>query len=337
MKKSLLALAVIGAFAGAAQAQVTVYGSFDGGLRYQTNVDAAGNNKLSLNSKGTYSSNRLGFRGVEDLGGGMNAHFKLETGWFTGTGELENTNNQLFNRSASVGLGGAWGSLDFGKQYSNAFETITSYEPFGYKYTGIVDTIAAATIPGGSSVRFNNDIKYVGTFGPVTARAEYAMGEQAGNTSAGSAQSIGATYTTGPITAGGAYTQSENTAGTLNNDHWTVGGAYKFGPARVAVGYANLEEEQATGADKKTRWAWVGANYAITPAVELTAAFYNTKRSGSQSGDKDNLMVGATYALSKRTYLYALVDSQKYEGALISTTTNQTRQRGVAVGLNHTF
>src|SRR5436309_552652 len=80
MKKSLLALAVLGAFAGVAQAQtsVTIYGSFDGGVRYQNHQDAAGHSRLTMGSTGTYNSNRLGFKGVEDLGGGLNAHFTLE-------------------------------------------------------------------------------------------------------------------------------------------------------------------------------------------------------------------------------------------------------------------
>src|SRR3569833_1277636 len=83
MKKTLLALAVIGTFCGAAQARadVTVYGSIDAGLRNQTNTDAAGDSLLSMGSNGTYRSNRLGFKGTEDLGGGLNAHFVLETGF----------------------------------------------------------------------------------------------------------------------------------------------------------------------------------------------------------------------------------------------------------------
>ena len=94
MKKSLLALAVLGVFAGAAQAQssVTVYGSFDGGLRH---TNSAAGSAWTVSSNGTYLSNRIGFKGVEDLGGGLNAHFTLETGFNTGNGALDNTTNQL--------------------------------------------------------------------------------------------------------------------------------------------------------------------------------------------------------------------------------------------------
>jgi predicted porin len=333
MKKSLLALAVLGAFAGAAQAQssVTIYGSFDGGLRHTTNVNAAGDNNLTMGSTGTYNSNRLGFKGVEDLGGGLNAHFTLETGFNTGTGALDAANT-LFNRTAAVGLGGAWGSLDFGRQYTVPFKTIAAYDPFGYKYPGIADAVASS-----AGTRYNNDVQYIGTFGAVTVRAEYALGEVAGDTGANSAKSIGGTFASGALSVGGAYNQRENATGTLNTDYWTLGAAYKFGPARVSAGYVNQEAEQAAGADAKTRWMWAGVNYAITPAVELTGAFYKTKLSGATTGDKDNLMVGATYALSKRTNLYGLVTSKKFDGAATALSAGNRRQRDLAVGVNHLF
>ena len=107
----MLAAAALLPAAASAQSSVTVYGSIDGGVRYQTNVDAAGNGLLSTTS-GNYYANRLGFRGKEDLGNGLNAHFQLESGFNDKTGALDNTNNVLFNRTAAVGLGGAWGSVD---------------------------------------------------------------------------------------------------------------------------------------------------------------------------------------------------------------------------------
>lgn len=333
MKKSLLALAVLGAFAASAQAQtsVTIYGSFDGGVRHTTNVDAAGNNNLTMGSTGTYNSNRLGFKGVEDLGGGMNAHFTLESGFNTGTGALDAANT-LFNRTAAVGLGGSWGSVDLGRQYTVPFKVIAAYDPFGYKYPGIADAVASS-----AGVRYNNDIQYAGTFGAVTVRAEYALGEVAGDTGASSAKSIGAGYASGPLSVGAAYNQRENATGTLDTDHWTLGAAYKFGAARATVGYVSQKADQAAGADAKTRWTWVGLNYAVSPTVELTGAFYKTKLSGAATGDKDNLMVGATYALSKRTNLYGLLTNKKFDGAAQAASLGNSRQRDIAVGVNHLF
>ena len=373
MKKSLLALAVLGAFAGVAQAQtsVTIYGSFDAGVRNQRDQDRAGHSKTTMSSNGTYNSNRLGFKGVEDLGGGLNAHFTLETGFNSGTGALDNTESRLFRRSAFVGLGGQWGSLDLGRQYTVAFKTVGAYDPFNYKFTGIIPLTQASVSAG---TRNDNDIQYTGTFGPITARAEYALGENVGGGSTNSAAAVGATYANGPISFGAAYTKRNpnlaNATGASaavgapgsaaqDNKHFTVGGAFTFGPGRIAAGYANEKQDVARGGENKQRNAWVGGSYDITPALGLTAAFYNTKVDSAVGADgKRNLfIVGATYALSKRTNFYADVDYAKYKDGLIGagstlsssglggggpqlglgSPAGQSKQVGLSVGINHLF
>ena len=345
MKRSLLALAVLGAFAASAHAQsnITIYGSFDGGIR---NVDRSGNafDVTTMGSNGTFNSNRIGFRGLEDLGGGLRARFNLETGFNTGTGALNNTNNQLFERQAAVGIGSSWGWLDFGRQYTNAFLTIGAYDPLSYKYPGI-----AFAVPATAGTRYNNDLKYTGTFGPITARAEWAFGETPGSFQQGSARSVSASYSSGPIAAGAAFTRRTSApAGTpavgggADTDHWTVGGAVKFGPARVSVGYANQEAEVATAAsDLRDRWMWTGVNYALTPAIELTAAYYKQRRDGGgvASGDADLAIISATYAFSKRTNLYAGVDYRENDATFRTATGAgaSPRIRGISVGVNHLF
>jgi predicted porin len=333
MKKSLLALAVLGAFAGAAQAQsaVTIYGSFDGGVRYLTDVNAACDNRLTMGSNGTYNSNRIGFRGVEDLGGGMNAHFNLETGFNTGTGALDNLTSTLFNRTASVGLGGAWGNLDFGHQYTNAFRVIATYDPFRYQFPAIASAVGAT-----AGVRYDNDIQYYGSFGPVTVRAEYALGETAGDNTTNSKASVGAIYNDGNLTVAGAYTKRD--VATQDNNHYTIGAGYKFGPARITAGYVEEKQDVVAALETKTRWAWGGVNYAITPTIELTYAYYQTKRSGAAAvvGKKDLHMVAATYDLSKRTRLYAGFDYAKLEDSL-RVAAPQDKQTGLSVGVNHWF
>jgi predicted porin len=370
MKKSLLALAVLGAFAGVAQAQtsVTIYGSFDAGVRYQQDVDAAGHSRTTMGSNGTYNSNRLGFKGVEDLGGGLNAHFTLESGFNSGTGALDNTTNKLFQRSSFVGLGSQYGSLDFGRQYTVAFKTIGAYDPFNYKFTGIIPLTGEVT----AGTRTDNNIQYTGTFGGITGRAEYSLGERAGGGSGGSHAAVGATYSNGPLSFGGAYTARKPNLATANqlssginnfqdNKHWTVGGAFTFGAARVAAGYAQENQDLASGSgDSSRKDAWIGGSFDITPAIGLTAAYYHTKldanTAGVSGGGKRGLFIfGTTYALSKRTNLYADIDYAKYDGGLetpvnaLTRNTVITAQRslfsapgqdsmlGVSVGVNHLF
>jgi len=136
MKKSLLALAAMGAFAGAAQAQssVSVYGLYDGGLslRNMEQTTAAGvkTNTIANGFLGNASaSSRLGFRGTEDLGKGQSANFNLELGFNPGTGEVTvQTHNNLNNatganqgsetgvRTALIGLADKeMGRLDIGR------------------------------------------------------------------------------------------------------------------------------------------------------------------------------------------------------------------------------
>jgi predicted porin len=339
MKKTLLTIAVLSVFASAAQAQtsVMVYGSFDAGIRNLSNTNAAGDSRLTMSSTGTYKTNRLGFRGTEDLGGGLNAHFKLESGFNSGTGALA---GDLFGRTALVGLGGDWGSFDFGRQYSVAYLINSKYEPFSNSnWTGF----ALAGGQGGV-VRNSNDIQYTGNFGPLTVMAEYALGEVAGSTSAGASAALGGNYVAGPFNFGGTYTARKNAANTARQKSWSAGGAYSSGPFRLAVGYGNDDRDPgfAVAAATNIKDVWVGGTYNITPAVGLGAAYYrNSTEVGGVTGRKDLLLVSGTYALSKRTSLYAGADIGKFSGtyqnALFATPTGQSRQTGISTGISHLF
>ena len=363
MKKSLITLAVLGAFAGAAQAQapatvVTLYGSFDGGVRNVTNQNAAGDSRMTVGSNGTYNSNRLGFKGTEDIGGGNNAHFALEIGFNTGTGALDNAANQLFSRTAAVGMGGSWGSIDIGRQYSVAFKIIGGYDPFNYKYTGIIPlagssvgsqllgtpTAAAAAAGVGGATRFNNDIQYAGGFGPVTVRAEYALGETTGSRTRGTAEAVGVAFASGPISVGGAYSEQKPNMGTTalvsfqDRKQSTIGGAFKAGPFRVVLGYIDDKVSTGTAAgEKKTKNVWGGGSFTVSPAVEVSLAAYETKISGAFPQGKQTLYIaGVTYGFSKRTNFYADVDQKKFKDSLVPFP-GKDKQTGVSVGINHTF
>ena len=335
MKKTLLACLVLGAFSGAASAQssIRIYGTVDGGLRNLSNVNAAGDSKLSVNSNGTYQSNRLGFEGKEDLGNGMNAHFNLESRFQLGTGQQVGV---LFNGASYVGLGGAWGSVDVGRQFTIAFKTIVAYDPFRFKYTGIAPTISATM-----GVDDDNAVQYTGTFGNVTTRVLWAAGEQAApTTSNGAKQGAALSYLFGPANVGAAYTQKKTTAG-LETRHYTFGGGYQFGALRVVAGYANQKDQAVVGADTVNKYTWVGLQYKATPEIEVITAYYDVKKTQAPAtgiladGKKNLAMLGATYHFSKRTNLYAEIDRSKLRGNAILLT--QTQQTGVSAGINHVF
>lgn len=409
MEKSLLALAVLGAFSGLVQAQtqtgVIIYGTFDGGVRDVKNVDAAGNSRVSISSNGTYFPNRFGFKGVEDLGGGLSARFNLETGFNTGTGALESTTGYFgsttpspftgtgafFQRISTVGMGSAWGGIDIGRQLSVSFKTMNLYDPFNFKYPAIIPISSAAAGDGvsqaGGGSRFQNDIQYTGKFGPFTARAEWALGEVAGAASTNSAQAVGFTYDNGPLLVGAAYTQKKiaSTAGlasgapavagppaiagtatataasrAFDDKAFTAGATYTFDIVRISSGY-NVENvggavgttavggltltPSFNGADYRVRMAWFGAEYSLSPLVNITAAWYQSKydtptATTITSGKENLFIVGATHILSKRTTAYADIDFKKLNGNRVlgfGTTTTQDRVSGVSVGISHLF
>jgi predicted porin len=212
MKKSLIALAVMAA-AGAASAQssVTLFGVVDATLQWGRG-DAG--DRFGLGNSG-YNSSRLGFRGTEDLGGGMSAGFWLEAGVNNdnGTGSATNVNNQIaggaaagqagsqgltFNRRSTVSLSGGWGELRLGRDYNPSFWNLTVFDPFGTNGVGTSQTLNGTTLginpftgtvgatanPGGfypTQVRASNGIGYLlpGNLGGFYGQVVYYAGENA--------------------------------------------------------------------------------------------------------------------------------------------------------------
>ncbi|WP_050476360.1 porin [Herbaspirillum rhizosphaerae] len=330
MKKSLLALAVLGAFAGAAQAQssVTIYGIVDTGITYTSKAatpsSTAGNintgSKFAVNS-GVIQGSRIGFKGVEDLGGGLNAVFQLETGFNNDNGALNGqdstTSNNLFRRKSVVGLAGGFGSVLLGRQTDFA-DTISAYTA--------VNDFGGVTSNSGSGLnrlqgtRTNNSISYTtNNLGGFTGNLMYGFGETAGKTSAGQSFGLGGKYDNGPLGLGINYYQSKQgptpsdtsliassaTLGTINAGSsaakvLNVVASYQFGPARVYGNYSRVKQDlntaavtgltQATrltgatlGLSKKADMYELGTAYSLTPSLKLLGSVQYTR------ADFDNL------------------------------------------------
>ena len=120
-KKSLIAVAVLGATAFSVQAaNVTMYGKVDTGLRYQTNEITTGVEALNTDEdtfsmeNGLNSASRFGVKGTEDLGNGLKVGFQLENGFKSDSGEFK-TGGKLFDRQATVSLYSDFGTLTMGR------------------------------------------------------------------------------------------------------------------------------------------------------------------------------------------------------------------------------
>lgn len=342
-------LAVLGLCTGAAHAQssVTMYGSLDGGLRNVVNGTKSGGAELTMASNGVYDQNRWGFRGVEDLGDGLKAVFNLEAGYILSTGALDNANGVLFQRRSTVGLEGAFGRVDVGRQFALQHYLIKDFEPFDFRYLGITE--AAGVTNGNSTGRDNNDIYYTGAFGPTVFRAEYALGGVAGSFNDGSTRAVGFNYRTQTLKFGFGYTYKSKqiVAGTgpyYSDNEYTAGGAYTLGPVTALVGWSTNMQNTATaaGGSIKNQYLWGGLRYQVNPFVEIIGAYYDNKNiTAGVSGRKDVSILSVTYNLSKRTLLYADVDYTKFRGGLITNAvlnpSTRPSQTGISFGINHRF
>jgi predicted porin len=278
----------------------------------------------------------------------LNAHFQLESGFKSSTGELDNTNNVLFNRTAAVGVGGAWGSVDVGRQYTIGFRTEKFLDPFDHAYTGLIPlssgagtTLPAAAKTAGlsasssSGTRYNNDVQYAGSFGDLTLRAEYALGEVAGDVNKGSAKAVGFSYKGGRLLAAGAYTYKQTATGFANHA-FVAGGGVKVGGVTAKLSMSRERQDTATAATYQNTTRFGGLSYDVG-AWNFTGAVYRSSYdSPVGDGTRELRVLGTSYALSKRSNLYAEVDTNRYGGALIPAS-KQARQRGMSVGLNHLF
>lgn len=339
MKRHILGLALLAPLTTVvhAQSSVTIAGTVDGGVRYQTNADAAGNSKTSIGSNGYYSSNKLDFMGSEDLGGGTRAGFVLESGFNLGTGQLDNTTNTLFNRQAFIQFDSAAGALSLGRQYTISHDFILVYDPFGFHYTPLIPLTRAS-----SGTRFNNDLKYVKSFGPLKLEIENSFGEVAESPRKNAAHGIGLQYEMGNLTFGGVVNRRSILVGTVYHDdkYYLIGAAWNAGPLKISGG--TMMDEVVNSApvvNAKTRDSFGGVSYQLTSAVNVTAGHYVTQAPSDKALRRALTIVGLDYALSKRTKLYVEGDYTRYRAAVVSTinTAGAPHQSAVTAGINHRF
>jgi predicted porin len=319
MKKSVLALAVLGSFAGAASAQgsVTLFGIVD------LNVRMVDNNERSYSlSQDGMSSSRLGFRGVEDLGGGLKASFWLEAalGPDTGTGTSSYGNGDraggalVFQRRSTVSLSNQWGELRLGRDYTPQFWSWTVFDPFGTNGVGSATNLAlqANAVQGsggsyGTLVRANNMVQYVlpnGTFGPgLYGQLSVAAGENApGNKMYGGR--IG--YAAGPFNVAAAYSDTDvTTDGNVSASNWNVAGSWDFKILKLSGFYSQIEIDGLVGGKAGQDNWYIGVTAPLGQA-NLKASWGQIDGNGTADArGAKQWAIGADYNLSKRTAIYA--------------------------------
>jgi predicted porin len=348
MKKSLLALAVLGAFATAASAQssVTVYGKVDVGVVHDSGsvagTNPAGSKSLRVSS-GVSGGSRLGFRGVEDLGGGLKATFVAETGFCAdsnaGAPNFCTGGNNFMGRQAYVGLSGGFGSLTLGRQYAPSFIVLTTVDPFG---TGLAGQ-STNLFDGGNGFgnpRFNNAVIYsTPSMGGFTATVNFAAGEQLGNWKAGRQIGGSAVYSAGPIYAGASYNRTETGTAAPDKKLWNVGGTWDFGVAKAHLMYQSVKNgPTAAFADERDLLGGVSARFG---ASTVMASYVRHDDKTALNRDANQYGVGYMYSLSKRTSVYGAVAKISNKNNATFTVGNATESgtgnRAINLGVVHNF
>jgi len=343
MKKTLVAVAAMAAVTGA-MAQATIYGNIDQAYAKST-TSVAG--RQTSNSTGMTSyqmgSSQIGFKGEEDLGGGLKASFLHEMGVNT-----EMNDNTSATRQAYVGLSGGFGALRIGKQYSNAFGNLISADPFGANggtgalYVGNV-LIGNQGKSGDNPLRQDDGIQYdLPTFipGVKIGLTKVTLGADTGNGSlpkTGDSTGYAIQYASGPLNVG--FTSDSIKAQSLAATGFTAAASSTTKLTTFAAGY-DLGMAKITYNDGKIMNNGRGVKTSMTGlAVPMGAATLmvtsSTGKINTTAGDTalKGMQYGGNYALSKRTVAYLhITNSTSTTRANVGTKTN-----GYGLGIHHSF
>jgi predicted porin len=378
MKKTLVAIAALASLVSVAQAQssMVLYGVLDAGVRNDSNVAKASTGaaqSLTQFNNGALNTSRFGIRGTQDVADGIKANFKLESGLKPGSGASSNATN-LFDRTASVGLQNSLGSLDLGRVTTFAYDTTASYtiDPLGLEMTnnnqvaGVkainINPLGTAIGSGFFTSRRDNSMKYMGTFGPVSAGFAYSFGNVSGNSTAGSSAQVMAKYSANGLNLA-ATTDSLTDATSLKQTLTTFGGNYTISGVKLTAGTVQLKTPAgytavagvlsgstyagpstflvgaAATADTKMSVNDIGLTYQVTSDVNLAVAYYTAKfEQNALSNTFNTYAARVRYAVGKTTDIYGEVDNTKATGLDVSKSAAASLSNsGYTIGLQHRF
>ena len=331
----------IGSVSAQAQSSVTLYGVVDAGFAYTNNQGGASNIQQT---SGKLSGSRWGLKGVEDLGGGVQAVFTLESGFRPSDGGPARAAacSAAPHTWASPARGG---TLTFGRQYEPITDLVAQYSGSGFwspaTHVGDNDNM-------NQSFRLNNAVKFRSdTIAGFTADLLYAFSNQA-NGGAGTgfsnnnAWGASANYVNGPLSVGAGYVRinhpnsTSNTSGavggatsTTGNDYsggffyglnggvlkqqiGVVGANYALGAATLGFAWSHTQLDYLDGSSRKFNNYDVNARYQLTPAATLIGVTFTDGRASGLPGTGGQTLkprwhqftLGFDYALSKRTDIY---------------------------------
>ncbi len=276
MKLKLIPIALIIGFAGAAQAQLSIYGVLDGsfGLSIggdKANADAGFHSGGDGGSGEGNSASRVGIKGTTDLGSGIKANFKFETGGIGSDGKVNN-DGTFFNRQAWFGFSGSYGEVRLGRQDSVPFQAFIDYD-----YNGASNGVSAwgySGVMSGHFARQSGSLQYIA---PAMGGFQVQLGAQLkasvladGMATAGNEKDVfsgGVTYAAGPLSVSAGF-QTKSAKG--GDDYFGIAGGYDFGVAKVTVGYHDAKSVKGISLGAQTTLAGANVGVIYGKETELT-------------------------------------------------------------------
>lgn len=321
LRRAALAVCVLcAATAAQAQSNVTLYGLIDlsaGSFKSPGSADS-----MKGVESGNMSTSYLGFRGTEDLGGGLSAQFAIETFMRNDTGASGRFGADAFwARSSWVGLAGGFGSIALGRNTTSLFVNTLIFNAFGDSFgfsPAIRHYFTSGTTTGDTG--WNDSVKYASPkFGGLTFTGHIAAGEANGGRNHG----LSALYFGGPVGLGLAWQEVKKGATTDDTTTWQVSGSLEFKPVKLYAQYGKVDNDTT---NNSYDILGVGGDVALGQG-KLLAQYGEIKP--DIGAKRKTLTVGYDYFMSKRTDLYAAYMSDKINGLSSGSS--------YAVGIRHRF
>ncbi|WP_206995791.1 porin [Trinickia mobilis] len=353
-KLKLALSAVVAAMTSTAYAQssVTLYGITDAGIVFSSKTaNASGGNagKTLAVTDGGDGASLFGMQGVEELGSGLKAEFKLESGINMANGGFNSSNGNFFGRQAWVGLDGNLGAIRAGVQRSPFFVALFESDP--RQYSGFASALLIYADNVAVTGAFNsNAVSYTSPkLAGFQGQAMLALGGSAGDFSAGRQWSASLKYENGFLVMNAAIYDG-NSGGTVQTpvrstlafEGRTIGAVYTFGSLVFRASFVNYKVARSFNSNVYGG----GLQYSLTPSLELSGcAWYTTDRNDT-TNHSVLAAVGVNYHLSKRTSLYGQIGMVNNHGAMNTglSVTDSSLLRGVAgttvggnIGIRHAF
>ncbi len=313
-KTAVAAAALLAAFAAQAQSQVSIYGNLDVSFG---RFDFPGVEATTRVESGVLRESYIGFKGQEDLGGGLKAFFTLESAIAVDTGSQD---GNFWSRTSVVGLTGDFGTVALGNARTLNFLANQAYNPFGA--TGL---FSSSAVLFGFDSNFTNSITYSSpNLGGFTAAVQAGLAENKNTGTDSNAYGVQLNYAAGPLAVGATYEDAQESIFS-DAKRWQLGASYDFGAVKL---FGQYGQAKGSNDDESYKFWQIGAGIPVSSAGTVLTSYAQGKQ---EDAKLRQFSLAYDHSLSKRTGAYVGAVNQRFNLADPKSGTS------FMVGVRHAF